>query len=302
MQHGKKKIYKKQKPQKKHTVLFFGATSSGKSTLLNAICKKQILPENPMTSSVLPTRLRGGHGQSRYFAWRKGKRTPEQYKHKEFLSKFCYNDLHQGGSDKSRFSEYILLDVSLSSPLLNRGVIFYDTPGIGAKEIDDFCTKTFAENMEADLIFFVTRHSNLWKEEVTFIREYLWPLLREEESGKIQYEKFYLAANESMNVPSVLSGLQNSMGLLFDEEWIRENEKIYLEYQKTHLLRVNAQTARLNRVGYYPYQKLSPKNCSSFYLEDAKRMEKAERKVLAVLREEEDGNIGDILQILENKL
>src|SRR3990172_4044938 len=120
-----------------------GQFKRGKSTLLNALLGKELLPSSVIPLTAIPTFLLGGNELSARVVYQNGN-PPEEFRSREteevavFLSSYVTED----ANSRNRLG-VAYVEVSYPSPLLRYAVLI-DTPGIGS---------TFRHNTEATLNF-----------------------------------------------------------------------------------------------------------------------------------------------------
>ena len=105
-------------------VAFFGRVSSGKSSLLNALLGKDILPVgiNPITA--VPTRLRSGPNARAVITFVDG------HSEKIPLDEIAQFVTEQGNPGNTR--NVIKAVAEIPSPSLTQGIVLVDTPGLGS--------------------------------------------------------------------------------------------------------------------------------------------------------------------------
>ncbi len=109
---------------KQFEIAVFGRVSSGKSSLLNYILQTEVLPVGVNPITAVPTRLIHGDEPALIvdFADRRRERLPIE-RLPEFVSEL---------ENPSNVKEVVRLVVEFPSPRLINGLVFVDTPGLGA--------------------------------------------------------------------------------------------------------------------------------------------------------------------------
>lgn len=105
-------------------IAFFGRVSSGKSSLLNRILQRDVLPVGVTPVTAVPTRVAYGP-VDRAVAWFAG-RDPEEFDILR-LAEFA-SELRNPENEK----HVTRIVVELPSPRLRDGIVFVDTPGLGS--------------------------------------------------------------------------------------------------------------------------------------------------------------------------
>ena len=121
-----------------------GQFKRGKSTLLNAFVEEQILPVSVIPLTSVPTFIRFGE-YSMIRVRYAGKPSAEEFIGKSTSERtaFLVKHVTEEGNPKNELGE-TEVEVLLPSPLLSKGVVLIDTPGIGS---------TFRHNTQATLNF-----------------------------------------------------------------------------------------------------------------------------------------------------
>ncbi len=144
-------------------VAVFGRVSSGKSSLLNSIAGQDVLPVGVTPITAVPTRLlRGARTSAVVHFAEVGPRTVDPKDLAEFASeeKNPGNRKHVTG-----------ITVEVPSPRLPQGVVFVDTPGIGALATRG-SAETFAYLPRCDLsVVLIDAGSVLNHEDLRLLRE-----------------------------------------------------------------------------------------------------------------------------------
>lgn len=148
-----------------------GQFKRGKSTLLNALLGQPLLPTAVVPLTAIPTFLRPGPQLHANVAFR-DERPEEEYSCQEAaeMSAFLARFVSEEQNPKNRL-DVAQVEVYLPAPLLQRGVVLIDTPGIGS---------TFRHNTEATLnflpqcdaaLFVVSADPPITEVEIEFLRE-----------------------------------------------------------------------------------------------------------------------------------
>ncbi len=105
-------------------IAFFGRVSSGKSSLLNALLGREILPVGVNPITAVPTRLRSGLNSRAIMTFANGH--SEEIPLNE-LARFVTEEGNPGNT-----RNVIRAVVEIPSPRLEQGIVLVDTPGLGS--------------------------------------------------------------------------------------------------------------------------------------------------------------------------
>ena len=148
-----------------------GQFKRGKSTLLNALLGQPLLPTSVVPLTAIPTFLRPGPQLQARVAF-KDERPSEEFtcRHAPEMSAFLARYVSEDQNPRNRLG-VAQVEVFLPAPILERGVVLIDTPGIGS---------TFRHNTEATLnflpqcdaaLFVVSADPPITEVEIEFLRE-----------------------------------------------------------------------------------------------------------------------------------
>ncbi len=143
-------------------VAFFGRVSSGKSSLLNALLGKDILPVgiNPITA--VPTSLQSGPNARAFITFVDG------HSEKIPLNEIAQFVTEQGNPGNTR--NVIKAVAQIPSPCLTPGIVLVDTPGLGSLATRG-AAETLAYLPSADLgILLVDASASLTEEDIGTLR------------------------------------------------------------------------------------------------------------------------------------
>lgn len=279
-------------------IAVIGATSSGKSTLLNALLEHITVPENPNVSSPIPVWIGYGDGDPVFTVYEsdpedESRIGSRQYPARTFLKQYCYNLGDVFNRDLDKFSRVRYGAVSLKSRCLERGAVFIDTLGISASDLDTAKTNAVLEE-GVDMVLFVSSNSagnnEYTNAEIEFLRTNVMGLNR----GKRQvthplppenilfvhnlYDTDVSPEYQAMdaNLDKVLAG--------FDADTVRK-------IKKENVYFVQALMGRYFSCGAYAYLENAPEGCREEELEGLEDWEWREKESMSVLGREEMGRL-----------
>lgn len=138
-------------------VAFSGHFSAGKSSLLNALCGKELLPTGPVPMSANLVRIRHGRVEAVFAADGNG----EARLSPGALAEACLDGT----------AAYRRIDIRTPSPLLEGGLELLDTPGVDSTD-EAHREATEASLHLADVVFFVTDYNHVLSEtNLFFLRQ-----------------------------------------------------------------------------------------------------------------------------------
>ncbi len=251
-------------------VALIGSTSSGKSTIINALLGKLVVPENPSVSSPVPVWIHHHESDAIHaevVRRQDGAYFSEQMSTDAFMTRYCYNVDDITNARRVRFENIIDASVALKSDLLESGAILIDTLGIAATTVDT--GKTLAVlNEGVDLIIFCSKNAQLHQDEVAFLREYV--LGYAPEKHRVNYpadpKNLILVLNDFGGGARPRDAFLQSTKAIFAEEMSNDAHE---SWAKSNVFDLQALLARFARCGaVYPYDRLAP--------EGSTKQEKAE--------------------------
>jgi prepilin-type processing-associated H-X9-DG protein len=143
-------------------VAFFGRVSSGKSSLLNALLSKDVLPVGTNPITAVPTKLRSGPNGRAIITFADG------HSEKIPLDEIAQFVTEQGNPGNAR--NVIKAVAEIPSPSLPPGIVLVDTPGLGSLAIRG-AAETLAYLPSADLgILLVDAGASLSEEDIGTLR------------------------------------------------------------------------------------------------------------------------------------
>jgi GTP-binding protein EngB required for normal cell division len=143
-------------------IAVFGRVSSGKSSLLNHITGFDVLPVGVTPVTAVPTRLTPGPAPQAVVSFAEGK---PQTISVERLGEFASES-----ENPNNIKHVTDILVQLPSPRLREGVVFVDTPGVGAL-VRDGAAETWAYLPRCDLgLVLIAAASSLGQEDLMLLR------------------------------------------------------------------------------------------------------------------------------------
>lgn len=288
-------------------VMLIGQTSCGKSTLINAMMEKIIVPENRAVSSPIPVWI-GYHesDEAEILIYNKqgepenGEGDTQGDEVAGFIRNFCYriDDRDSAeGTARERFDRVDYGSILLRARLLEGDVTVIDTPGISASTVDNAKTIKALED-GVDFVVFLTRNNQLNADEVDFLHRYVigdaeghvvsHPVparnlffVNNPHGAMTPMEHVFLDTQpvhggKACGVRPFLRSIgseKNGIARLSEEE----TEQIV----KENVIFLNARKARVGRLGAYDYEKYAPAGCSEEELGEMRKLARFEEKYAA---------------------
>ena len=285
-------------------IVFMGGTNAGKSTTINAILKKIIVPENPNTSSPVPVWI-GYTPQNEKIEVVFKKENSEsdveikKFGPKDFRREFCYNHEEQSDFNRERFKNVKWASVMTNSDLLKEGITIIDSLGTKANDIDSIKALEIIDD-GIDAVFYLINSTNgLQLDDIVFIREKLFGYGDRMVINPVIPKNFILVVNKFNDVPigATIQGITNKLKELFKK---KNNEFDVEGYNivKQNIITINSRTGRLDSCGYFPYVENAPLGSDFTYIKNAEELEKMEKLRLDKLDEADikDANLNEIKQ------
>ena len=268
-------------------VAVIGATSSGKSTLINALLHRFVVPENPNVSSPIPVWIGYDAVEEPAFTIFERQEQEEDgikkvhtvktlYSAEKFLTRYCYNINDTIHRDRSRFEPVEYGTVSVDSPCLKGGAVLIDTLGISASKLDTAKTHAVLEE-GVDLVLFVSSNgsgSNSYtNEDVNFLRTDIMGLNpdKRQVSHPVMPENiFFVHNNFRTDVPPSMDAMDENL----DRVLAGVDKDRAQEIKNHNVFFVQALMGRYDACGgAYPYVQYAPAGCAADELDDLKERE-----------------------------
>ena len=147
-----------------------GQFKRGKSTLLNALLGESILPTSVIPLTAIPTFIRSGSMMLKVTHASSGKQEEMPCKSREELISVLEQYVAEEKNPKNRL-DVSQVELYLPSPLLKKGVVLIDTPGIGSTHLHNTeATLNFLPQCDAAL-FLVSADPPITEVEVDFLKK-----------------------------------------------------------------------------------------------------------------------------------
>lgn len=239
-------------------IAIIGETGCGKSTLINALLGKIILPESPMTSTPILTYIEYlSQGEDYAEIIDVKKNVIETLCIKEFIKKYCFNVEEQREVDRKRFSNISHATLHIRADFLRNGAQIIDTLGFSASSHDTETTESVLSN-NINLFFYVVAKNMLGDFEIERIQNLLgYRTNKQIENGikgiprKTSLSKLYFICNEKDGIIS--KGLQNSICRIFYSKDCSLSTTQKNNFAKDHIMECNFLVGRTLSCGIYPY-------------------------------------------------
>ncbi|MDP4096578.1 dynamin family protein [Paenibacillus sp. P96] len=139
------------------TIAFCGHFSAGKSSLINSLCGKKVLPSGPVPTSANVVSIRSG--EARALIYRSGQQESPLEVSPAELAEYCVN----GG-------QYTAVEVWDHLPVLEDGGVLLDTPGVDSTDRGHALATDSALHL-ADVVFYVMDYNHVQSENnLTFAK------------------------------------------------------------------------------------------------------------------------------------
>lgn len=287
-------------------VAVIGATSSGKSTLINALLEHIVVPENPNVSSPIPVWIGYAAGEPSFTVYEEsgeeGSVRKTQYPVQTFLKEYCYSLYDVFNRDTDRFSRVRYGAVSLPSPCLAGGAVLIDTLGISASDLDTGKTNAVLEE-GVDLVLFVSSNSSGNNEythaEIDFLRTNIMGLHPEKRrvTHPVRPENILFVHNL---YDKEVSPVHQAMDANLDKVLEGFPPEVIAGVKAHNIFYVQALMGRYLSCGAYPYTRNAPAGCRAEELEGLEDWEWREKEAMSVLSREEMERQSRMGQLREN--
>lgn len=267
-----------------------GVTGSGKSTTVNALVERLVLPENPCISSPIPVWL-GYHSEADIsadiYGSQNGQMTRECCDIETFRKKYCYNVKDIQDRDHSRYNSVEFGAVTTDSSILRDNVTLIDTLGISATTVDSRKTIRVLEE-GVDGVIFVTKNSQLNLAEMQFLYRHVLGCPSKLDSNKSRFnlkpvvpENLLFVYNNFFGVPSKEAFAQR-IRTFYQDSGLELTAQQIETFATKNVFYINALNARMGVLGAYPYFASAPEGSSEIELEAARELEAEEKNILQI--------------------
>lgn len=267
-------------------VAVVGVTGAGKSTMVNALVERLVLPENPSVSSPIPVWLgyqEGPDALARIYRSQDGETVQEVCDSETFRRRYCYNLRDIQDKDRSRYNAVSFSTIGLNAPVLRENLTLIDTLGISATTVDSRKTIRVLEE-GVDAVIFVTRNSKLNLEEMRFLYRHVLGIRRQEDPSPLEPnprpvlpENLLFVNNNFFGVPNRTEFAERVRTFYRDSGLELPAEEIDRLAQE-NCFYINAYHGRLAKLGPYPYARCAPEGNSQAELAMLEKREALEKK------------------------
>jgi len=274
-------------------IAIIGETGCGKSTFINALLGKIVLPESPMTSTPILTYIEyWGQGSDYAEIVDVNQRIIEQIDTETFIQNYCFNVEEQREVDRKRFRNISHATLHINSDFLRNQVQIIDTLGFSASSHDTETTEGVLST-SINLIFYVVSKNMLGDFEIERIQNLLgYRTNKQIENGhevikrKTNLSKLYFICNEKEGI--IYKGLQNSICRIFRSKDCNLSAEKTENFAKEHILRCNFLAGRTLSCGIYPYSKYLSSSPTIEEKEFADSMERRQKRYLKFTDKDEE--------------
>lgn len=265
-----------------------GATSSGKSTLINGLLEQIVVPENPNVSSPIPVWIGYADCDPVFTVYRSGDdgfTEAAEYPGEVFLKEYCYNITSVYNRDIDRFQNVKYGSVSLRGDVLRGGAVLIDTLGISASSLDTAKTDAVLEE-GVDLVLFVSSNGSgnneYTREEIDFLRTNVMGLNPDKRQvfHPVPPENVLFIHNDTG-----MSGhpMRQAMEANLDKVLEGFPQDVVNRVKENNIFYVQALMGRYLSCGAYPYVQNAPAGCLEQELEGLEERECWELENMSVL-------------------
>ena len=290
-------------------IALVGQTSCGKSTVINALSRDIVVPENPMTATPIPTYIAKSTVDAdtlRVTVFPEDdKKKSKDLTRREFLTQFCYNaeDMSGNNPKRLRFKEDRYAVVHTKGELFDKGAVLLDTLGSGATEFDDIKTSTILKG-NVDLLIYIVGTNMLTTNDIAFLQCYILGYTpKESEIKKMNYsvgkpiatpDKLIILGNDKTGI--LRSGLVESVKRIFKSNDCKLSDAQIAKFCENNVWIANALYGRLDGAGFYDYVKNAPVGSDDEYIMDAGRLNRNQKRDLKDIEKKDADAVNEIKQ------
>lgn len=286
---------------------FAGFTGSGKSTTVNALMGKILLPENPNVATPVPSMI--GYGKSetpQVNVLYQGKNSiiSKEFTIRDFISGFCYNSQDQLNTERDKYSDVICGHILANNNFLSGGLILIDTLGINANEKDSKKTLGILDQ-GLDIVIFETFHCAILEQEISFIREHILGIGETALKKPLPLKNLIILHNDHESLVTLRESYCNGIMRIFDDmkptNGIEYKRCEIMDFIENNIIYLNALNARIASAGIYPYTAYAPSGSESGYINAVQNIEDYEKTVLERNQNSLE-NALETLSVLKNQI
>ena len=138
--------------EQKLTILVAGEMKAGKSTFINTLLGTDILATAPEVCTNVPTKI--VYGEEEGIIVHYEKKASENQAHSIVIARNQVAEYSTEAANRENQNKVDYIEIQIKSPLLSEGLVFIDTPGLGA--IDPLhAITTYRMAAQADIILFL---------------------------------------------------------------------------------------------------------------------------------------------------
>lgn len=288
-------------------IALVGQTSCGKSTVINGLSEDIVVPENPMTSTPIPTYIAKSvvdtDTQRVTVFPEDDKKKRKELTRKEFLTQYCYNaeDAMGDNPHRLRFKEDRFAVVHTKGELFDKGAVLLDTLGSGATEFDNIKTSTILKS-NVDVLIYIVDTNMLTTSDIAFLQCYVLGYTpKEAEIKKMKYsvekpiitpDKLIILGNDKTGI--VRGGFVESIKRVFKSDDCKLSGAQIAQFCEENVWIANALYGRLDGAGFYDYVENAPVGSNDSYLEDALGLNRRQKRFMYEIEDKEKAALADI--------
>lgn len=200
-------------------IIILGQFNVGKTTLLNALMGSDRLPTDNLPTTAVITRVVYGKSQMVHVIKRSNRQqiTWEAFQREFQLSQ---EDI-DSPEDINRFHDIDYVEIELQNPLLQNGVSFIDTPGLGEHWMRTRVTLRYLRQTQA-VLFVLDANHLLSTEERSLIKMI----------GNLNVDHVFFVVNrinlvDPKSIPEIQAWLKNALKKYFTDEKDQFNQQLY---------------------------------------------------------------------------
>ena len=302
-------------------VLVLGTANSGKSTLVNFLCGKIVVPEVAGTSTLIPTWIGTPHDNKNvdlttvyYSQLTQSGKLSENVTLEKFRREYCYKTEDMSDPQRLRWKDRLLFEsyMPLSKSNFSKyGVALVDTLGIGASSADDILAKANLRDCDY-AIFLIGSNGVILDHEIKFLTD----IVLNEGISNIKPENIIFLINKIDQSQAPLLSKQtteHAIKALLDRKYPKGSPAGLLEKMKSNIVPFSALFARLATIGTYPHRDdtIAIKDVNSFdklplldqqIIEEKEGFEKRIKTVFSEAELKKDAHITEFSQVFEDRI